>query len=1072
MGASPDPVDPRNLLEEWDRQWRPRLRAVSLVAEADVAPELSRKAAGALARVYSWHHGESAKDKQNIFRYWPAAVAVALAGVAATDYEYGSYWPELWEIAGYQGSPQDQTVWGKSFAHAIDVLGMPTFPGMHQTYLGPILMHAGIPSYCLGDLFRLLLEQSRRDPSLDADSFMAWAMGGAHRLNSLDKPVQRFLQDGADYAYDTLDRILDLLNRLREPQPDLFGVGLPERIVQKAQSLAAQDRLDLSRPRTGSTATHTIRPHLALDPFGEGPLIVLPATTGTAITWRIVTDGKPHLAQVHPAFNEGEGSHTTFPLPRQVAKVQVGVDGDPSPMELSVVDSRDPLLVFTEDGKLISSARSLPPDVVWVVYPATRKLSTQGELTVVCEAPMPFGWYGWRLEEINLEKANGLGLADGPTRKVRGSGQPRLSFSEPIPGVTAAHGAPVYAEAPTIHLPDAEDRARVWHIEVQRLDLGRSATLVRLTASDGEVDPWADQPRPIIGAFQITVLGPLGYRLNRRVTVAEGLSATYEPGIRLLTPRGLMPGKASLKGSALERSGMLAFDEHRREQPIGYGPLRLLITPPHLQVLRDDATGRARWSSAPLTLTTESFADAGALLIRAPSTLRLSALQVTVDGDATDGKPLQTVLSSGVQVAGQARYELTRIKDTVQNKRTVHLSLTLDGMTVPLASVRPQAVASGVVQRGGQLRLLDYTPRSGLRLGVYAVFAPWRGAASLPVSANGRAQLPLQLRPAGPLRVLPRTGNLDGIWPYWPDDQALWCSGGGLPATSVPAEDALSRFVAGNGALPTNPDMEHLWLLCDLAERLEADGARKDLRTQCHMFLRNEPKAALLALAATRLDPDRCITQIVESGLAALQPRESVDPTETRLLWARLPSAAALLTGRMLAHRESIPELLDVVVAQCGQEAMEILLDGADPYTWSSGEADPGTVPLALLDPARLSAALRQLDELPGSTELAHDADDIAFEAIQLLETTPYAALGRKIASRPEGLPRMSAALALVARAAAWGRAAECRAFERVQRARWTRLARLAPELVSIDLILAQALFAGAERARLLEENK
>jgi hypothetical protein len=62
-------------------------------------------------------------------------------------------------------------------------------------------------------------------------------------------------------------------------------------------------------------------------------------------------------------------------------------------------------------------------------------------------------------------------------------------------------------------------------------------------------------------------------------------------------------------------------------------------------------------------------------------------------------------------------------------------------------------------------------------------------------------------------------------------------------------------------------------------------------------------------------------------------------------------------------------------------------------------------------------------------------------------------------------LPAMSASLALVARISARGDE-DCRSFERAWRARWTDLARQAPDLTSIDLVLAEALIAATERAR------
>jgi hypothetical protein len=86
---------------------------------------------------------------------------------------------------------------------------------------------------------------------------------------------------------------------------------------------------------------------------------------------------------------------------------------------------------------------------------------------------------------------------------------------------------------------------------------------------------------------------------------------------------------------------------------------------------------------------------------------------------------------------------------------------------------------------------------------------------------------------------------------------------------------------------------------------------------------------------------------------------------------------------------------------------------------------------------------------------------------------SPYRRAVGQIAARqhPGGkggwlaLPAMSASLALVARIAARGDE-DCRSFERAWRPRWTDLARQAPELTGIDLVLAEAHVAAIERAR------
>jgi hypothetical protein len=1082
VGAVLEGVDARRLLNECERQWHSLLQGVSLVAEADILPELSHQSAAALGRVYRSHLGESLDGKTRALSRWPSCVAVSLAGVAATDYDAGAFWPALWEIAGYEGNPQDQKIWGSAFTQAVERLGMPTFPGTHHRFLTPILMHAGVPSHCLGDLLRLLLEHSRRDPGLDADSFMLWAMNGDSRLHTVGKPVQRFLLGGGDYAYDTLDRMLDLLVRLRDPDPDLFGVGLPERIIEEARSLARRRLLDLStlRGRTGHGA-RPVRVRLALDPFGEGPLIALPPSDGSGREWWIVIDGERRTVQAESAWaGEDDGEGPTFPLPRPVRNVQVSLGRIGQPVDLPVVDATDPLLVFTEDGRQLPSTRSLPPDVVWLLHRTDRRLSYKGDLPPGIEPQLPFGWEEWSLREANLAHVTEIGLAGRPMRKVRGTGQPRLLTGDPLPGITGAHGMPVYATAPTISLPDGTGKARWWHIHVR--EASATEPLTRLTATDGQIDPWKGLARPVVGEYEVIVLGPLGYRMHRQITVTEGLSVSYDPDIRLLTRGGLVPSNARLHAPEPVHPPALDFDEQSREQTVTYGRLRLRVAPPHLQVLRDDGSGGARWRSAPLSLTTESFDRPGALLVRGPASLRLSDLQVEC-GQET----IQTVAAVGPHRPGQARFELARIRDTVQARRALVLSLFADGRAMPVASIQPRGVATGAVQRHRRLDLLDYSPVPGLRLGVYPVYAPWLGATVLPVSTKGTVVLPADLAEAGPLRVLPLPEG-SGEWPYWPDEEeSLRCAAAGAP------DDPLARFVAGLSPLPDDPDLGQLWVLYELAERLEADGAREDLRAQCDMFFRNKPKAALLALADTRLSPDACLAEIIEVGLAGLRFREPVEPAETRRLWARLPAAATLLTGRSLARTDMLPDLMDVVLEQYDRGALGILLDGKDAYPIAAGgcapvteghsaaqrssksgpedpaggvasppspEARGGRAPMSLLDPSRLRAPVGRL---PAPLR---DTEGLVTDAMAVLKTGPHAKAAELVSARPAGFPRLSLAFALIARVGAWAKARECSAFARDHRGGWAALARCAPDLVSIDLVLAEALMARAERSR------
>ena len=218
-------------------------------------------------------------------------------------------------------------------------------------------------------------------------------------------------------------------------------------------------------------------------------------------------------------------------------------------------------------------------------------------------------------------------------------------------------------------------------------------------------------------------------------------------------------------------------------------------------------------------------------------------------------------------------------------------------------------------------------------------------------------------------------------------------------------------------------------------------------------------------------------------------------------LWGIVPAAAAVLCSRLLAgptypDEDPTAVVVEAALAQCGP-SLDAVLRGADdphaqvgrfgpeaermaadqfeagrgragrPRPWSrspSSTRTPGP-------PRPRSCSARS--ETPELARAAQDATSVVRSAQRLVAASPYRRAVAQITARchPGGkgdwlaLPAMSASLALVARISARGDE-DCRSFERAWRARWTDLARQAPDLTSIDLVLAEALIAGTERAR------
>ena len=1115
----PRKVSKRELLRLREEAWEPRLRSASLVAEVDLRPEHTEQVATILGRLYADLRDPRAEGEAFLLQ-WPACLAAAMAGVAATKYHGGVFWPQLWETADYHGTSQDQGSWGRAFNRAIERLGMATFPDLPLHFVGPILMHAGLPTYCLGDYFRLLLARRRLDPGLDAESFLAWATapGRDLRLTVLDVPARRFLTHGEDYALDVVDRCLDLLDRLTDPDPDLDGVRLPVRIVEAARSEAVAQGLDRPAARRSGTATHRSapRPRIALDPYGMGVQVILPAVGETpdgVATWRVTADGDPVMVRSRAQWvgSAEAAPQTAHPLTRPVRAVQVALIGWDHVSELDVVQSSDPILFFAEDGRRLPAHLPLPPDHVWLLRPADRELAITGELRVITETPVPFGWEGWHLQLASLEKASSVSLAGGPRHVVQGHARPRLLLGEPLAGVTTPYGSPVYAEPPRLWLPDAPGSVISWHADV-RSAAGGGAVVSREIDQAGTVDLWAGAPRPILGAFDITVRGPLGRGMRRTVFIAEGVSVSYRPAVRALRMSGLEPGHAELRApiGAAADPARLSFGPPDRariaELRAGDETEPVVITPPHVDLLCAGA-GATTWAAAPIHAATEAVADLGRLLVRAPGILVKADLEVWAGSQR-----VQVIPPSGQQVPGLTGYELARAAETIAHHGRAELFLPWSRGVMPVGLVRPRRLAAGAEVSSGQLRIRDCARIEGLTAALYLVRAPWRAPVIVPVPADGVVELPAGARDSGPLRVLLGVEDPWTVteWPDWPGRGGYACDAPGIPAGANPEEDpeeeALSRFLAGEADLPApSRRAERLWRLIHLADDLIGAGAPASLRERCSAVLRDQPVMALTGFLDAGLDAGACVAGLISSGLAAAWPAASEDARAAERLWGMVPAAAAVLCSRLLAEppgpsRDRSADLLDAALVQCGPNLTVVLEGDRDRYA-QVGQFGPdaermavlsaeqveavwqaaAVVPQALLDADTRAVAARQMFDARRSAELARaarEATSIVRSAERLVAASPYRAALAQIAARrhPDGkgswlaLPAMSASLALVARIAARGDEA-CRSFERGWRDCWAGLARRAPDLAGIDLVLAEALIAGTDRTRLAEET-
>jgi hypothetical protein len=1087
---TPKKVTATELLHIREGRWAGRLRGCSLVAELDVNEQHSRQVAQVLGRAYAKWAGTL--QAQRMFVTWPACVAVAVTAIAARDYRQGELWPELWEDLGYHGDQNDRSAWGRGFLTALGALRMPTFPELPMPYLGPILMHTGIPNYCLEDYFRLITQRRATDQGLDAEGFLIWATGRPHRLDELDQPARRFLKYGTEFALDFVDRTFDLLDRLRAPVPDLDGVGLPPRVMARAQELAAEGRLDLRVPRSGSGGrARTERPRIGLDAFGRGIEVVLPAVgdipDGFA-RWSVTADGVTTTIRSQAQW-EGlaeSAPSTTFTLLQPVRTVVVAMDGWEHQTELQIIDPNAPMLVFSEDGRRLAANMPLPPDVVWVAYPDEHELTVDGTLHVTIEGQLPLGWNGWRLRQVRLDEARSLGLAGVPVshRAVRGYTRPRIVTAEPVPGVATPYGTPVHAQLPEIWLPGESGAKTVWTVEIRPSGGGRAIASETFPIDESRTVTglWDRLPRPLLGSFDIVVRGPLGRGTNRTVFIAEGLGVRFTPRVRVFGRVGLTNSRAELVSAigAEANPRAVSFGPDERAKVVEYRTDQdsepLVVTPPHLQVMHERADQSLVWRAGPLRIQADVFAEEpGALLVQIPEAKTVSPLQVIAGN-----RVVQEVPPSGRPQQGTARYDLTRIADTVAEHRSAELVLDM-GDVVRLASVRPRQLAAYAERGRDHLRLVEFVPVEGLSAGVYATTTPWREPVVTPVDGEGRIPLPEELRQAGPLLVMLQVDDpwVPVEWPRWPEKYLL-VSENGHVISDDPEETALSRFVAGEGEFPEPVgDLQRVWTLIHLTQRLRpASDVQRFLMT-CARPIQRHPFDAINALANLGLEPDQVVAAVISSGLAATAVPDPDRAEVARKLWPVAPVLGALAGGL------TDPDCFGAAERQCGDTLEKIASSGIDPQA-AVGRFGPEVERMVHMDPQQIEMIWRAAQVVPralldadtrvaAARRLFDHRDEASIRAVGKLATSVVRSTLTLLKNRP-GLARQvearrhphdrggwfavsaaSAALAILARLAARGDAA-CRSAEQMFRADWARLAVGAPDLVTIDLILAELL--------------
>lgn len=460
---------------------------------------------------------------------------------------------------------------------------------------------------------------------------------------------------------------------------------------------------------------------------------------------------------------------------------------------------------------------------------------------------------------------------------------------------------------------------------------------------------------------------------------------------------------------------------------------------------------------------------------------------------------LRQVLPPSGGAGSRQRFDLARIADTVRREKVARLQWAVGDEEAVLVSFRPDHLCSGAVVEDDVLRLTGFAGVPDAVAGVYRAMAPWRSPEALSVDERGETRLPEELVEAGPLLVLVRLEDpwAPAPWPAWPPRASL-LEREGWPEPTSDAEAEAIHYLAGLTRVPSDPSAyPFLWAAWERANEISHQVAPRTLAEDVRNQFSLDHEGAIESLADTGLSSSGALVMAIGAGLPSARPE--LRPHVLTVLWRRFPALAATAD----VPTSALP--WDEITAACGGLVEETASgsDGWDPglarflyapilnaktpkeleEMWREARVVPG----GLLDGETRAAAAMSLFRVRGKASLKGlcqsglallgAADKLLLDAGMMQSAAWLRARGTKERSWDwEILPQVSAALAAMARLTARGDDRAARVTEQFT-PQWQALAREVPELVEIDIVIAEMLARAAtdpytRPARVLEENE
>lgn len=1131
----------KNEASEWDHFFGAELKNADLFFELNFDDKSIHQAQELFGRAVDMQMRTGAKYSEIIKKY-PALTLVSLIGAAGVSYEHGTYWDGFWEAVVLEGNQAFASALRHSLGMLIRRFDLRQFPEFldESKYVGVLALHAGIPVHCLSDLIDVIAEHVHSGRDANAAALLEWltAPGMEYRMNQLDVPVRNFLRYAGGVAVDILDRIIEFV-MFTVDNPDWSSEFTLGTSTTGLPTLVLEGIIDRLRERPFGQAAEAVdrrparrRPVIGYSVADDQVMVGVPyPRENPDEPWTVSFAGTTRRVYAEPGWGvaEGEEHPPTFVAINAPAREVIlihGGSGEEYPVP--VVDTSDPLLLFTGEGRLIGRHAALPRGTVLVLLPKDASLvdaETKRTVETVGEERVPAGWNGWRSQYVDLGSHSSVlvrrpGRADGAVRGVRSQGSPRIEHADGLPGLTTPNGLPVYGERPEVVLPPhIGDTPVSWRVRVRKAD---DRTLVcedTWDSADEEayLDPFDGQPYGLLGRYEIRVTEAggrsIGGDLRYTSFLAEGIEIEHGDAFRAPVSGGLTPSEAvvACTGPLEADRELVCLETYEQQADIrvsrGATAFKLVLRPPAFQSRVDPVGQPAQWRTSPSVIAPAQLAEHAVAAVRVPGDVAVSVALADQNGAIVQEEQPDTPVDNVFQLPTR------KFADTAQRLGGCTLTALIDDSTgashsIAVAHIRPAKLCEAVEVDGGTLKFRGLADEDDLAAWVWAATAPWRPAEQVPIIGDSAA-LPPSLRQAGDLIV---QVFKDDPWqaavtrPGRPGPAAIRVAELGWVRDPNDAWDGLSRFFSGRIDTPLQAEcIPGAWSALDVLTSDRWDSESERVRVKLITLICRNPRSALEALGhSTIAYADKMAllveTHLIECAYSASFTLNELHPDPWVGCMVEISDLPALSEKKDRARRER-EETIGYLRNQGGEELIHLLTDGTmeAPRAGVFSRDDLAVdgvpdeqvhgifeefrlVPGAVLDidtrtSATADAFLRRSEwahedacaELPGHVSKAlHEIKSVAPPAYDAITVRREALEGIDTEDYPWTLLSVQS-LTLAVTARLWARGElERSPLTRDARAAWVRMTDYFPALVAGDLLIADALAAYVSHGNLI----